>query len=251
MLDCEREFAMKTIDIVIPVLNEETALLLCVDTLTNYLSQSIDRPWTISIVDNGSSDETLLIAQGIASNDKRIRVLSLPSKGRGRALRTAWMQSRADIVCYMDVDLSTRLVALPPLLNAIDDGYDIAIGSRLMPKSIVTRSFKRGIISRVYNLLLRSIFGLKITDAQCGFKALSKEAANRLVPLIENNNWFFDSELLITGYVNNHTIAEIPVEWVEDSDTSVKIIKTVTEDLLGILRLKLTGIPRINYQQST
>ena len=112
------------------------------------------------------------------------------------------------------------------------------------------RSLKREVISRVYNLLLRLVFGLKITDAQCGFKALSKEAANRLVPLVENNNWFFDTELLIVGHANNHIISEIPVEWVEDSDTRVKIVKTVIEDLLGILRMKLTGIPRINYKHS-
>ena len=237
---------MRTIDIVIPVLNEEIALPLCVERLTYYLSHSIDRPWTISIVDNGSLDKTLLVAQGLAKNDERVHVLSLSTKGRGRALRTAWIQSKSDIVCYMDVDLSTKLGALPSLLSAVDEGYDIAIGSRLASKSVVTRSFKREIISRFYNLLLRLIFGLKITDAQCGFKALSKEAANKLLPLVENNNWFFDTELLIVGYVNDHTIAEIPVEWVEDSDTRVKIMKTVVEDLLGILRLKLTGIPRIN-----
>ena len=241
---------MRTIDIVIPVLNEETALPSCIDALSNYLSTSIDRPWTISIVDNGSLDETLMVARGLAKKDKRIRVLSLPAKGRGRALRTAWIQSNSDIVCYMDVDLSTKLAALLPLLSAIDEGYDIAIGSRLASNSVVKRSLKREIISRVYNLLLRLVFGLKITDAQCGFKALSKEAANRLVPLVENNNWFFDTELLIVGHANNHSITEIPVEWVEDSDTRVKIVKTVIEDLLGTLRMKLTGIPRINYKHS-
>jgi len=240
---------MRTIDIVIPVLNEETALPPCVDALSNYLSANIDRPWTISIVDNGSVDNTLIIAQGLVKKDKRIRVLSLPAKGRGRALRTAWIQSNADIVCYMDVDLSTKLAALPPLLSTIDEGYDIAIGSRLSSHSVVQRSLKREAISRLYNMLLRLVFGLKITDAQCGFKALTKEAAHRLVPLVENNNWFFDTELLIVGHANNHRIAEIPVEWVEDSDTRVKIIKTVIEDLLGILRMKLTGIPRINYKQ--
>ena len=146
--------------------------------------------------------------------------------------------------------MSTKLAALLPLLSAIDEGYDIAIGSRLASNSVVKRSLKREIISRVYNLLLRLVFGLKITDAQCGFKALSKEAANRLVPLVENNNWFFDTELLIVGHANNHSITEIPVEWVEDSDTRVKIVKTVIEDLLGILRMKLTGIPRINYKHS-
>ena len=239
---------MSTIDIIIPVLNEELALPRCIATLKDYLRKNINQPWTITIVDNGSEDKTLSIAENLGTDDDRIHVLSLPTKGRGRALRSAWSTSSADIVCYMDVDLSTQLTALPKLLKAIDCGYDISIGSRLVSESTVTRSFRRQAISRIYNAILRLVFGFKITDAQCGFKALSKEAAQRLIPLVENNNWFFDSELLIVGHLNNHSIAEIPVEWVEDSDTRVKIITTIIEDLLGVLRLKLTGVPRINFK---
>lgn len=240
---------MSTIDIVIPVLNEELALPRCIAILKDYLRENINQPWTITIVDNGSEDKTLSIAEDLGTDDDQIHASSLPTKGRGRALRSAWLRSSADIVCYMDVDLSTQLTALPKLLQAIECGYDIAIGSRLASESKVTRSFRRQAISRIYNAILRFVFGFKITDAQCGFKALSRKASQNLIPLVENNNWFFDSELLIVGYINNQSIAEIPVEWIEDSDTRVKITTTVIEDLLGILRLKLTGVPRINLKR--
>jgi hypothetical protein len=164
-------------------------------------------------------------------------------KGRGFALKQTWLASPMDIVSYMDVDLSTGLDAFPRLIRAISsDGYDVAVGSRLAAQSRITRSLKRRVLTRGYNTLIKTLFFTRFSDAQCGFKAVSREAVQRIIPLIEDNNWFFDTELLILAEKMGFRVKDVPVEWVEDTDTRVKIAATVTEDLRGLLRLR-TGRP--------
>ena len=234
-----------TVDIVIPVYNEERDLPRSIDILTKYLRDNLENPWRVVITDNASTDSTLAIAEMLSNKYTGVDCVHIPQKGRGRALRHAWMDSTADIVSYMDVDLSTDLSHFSQLIRAIEDGSQLAIGSRLKKGSRVKRSFKREFISRAYSTLIRVMFFTPFRDAQCGFKALSRSAVRNLVPLVKNNNWFFDSELLIIAASHRYQIKEIPVSWQDDPDTRVKIVSTALEDIKGLLRLRFGGIPKI------
>jgi glycosyltransferase involved in cell wall biosynthesis len=232
---------MPRVDIVIPVYNEERDLPRAIDTLRGHLD-GWQYDWRLVIADNASTDRTQDVGQGLAA-DPRVEYVRIPRKGRGGALRQVWLAGDADIMAYMDVDLSTGLDALSPLVDAIaNDGYDLSTGSRNMAASQVTRSPGRRILTWGYNLILRTVLRVRFSDAQCGFKAVSREAAQRILPLIEDNNWFFDTELLILAEKMGYRVKDIPVEWVEDTDTRVKIGATVMEDLRGLVRLR-TGRP--------
>ena len=235
-----------SVDIVIPVLNEERALPRCISRLAEFVDDHPGRDWNFTVADNGSTDRTPEVARELAAQDGRVRVTRLEQRGRGRALKRAWQESDADVRCYMDVDLSTGLQHLPEIVDAVaDQDYDIAIGSRLLPGSdVVGRSLTREITSRGYSLLFRSMFLTGFRDAQCGFKAISAEAATALTPFVKNNHWFFDTELLLIAENSGYRIKEIPVHWEDDPDTRVKVISTAWEDIKGLLRLRFGGLPR-------
>jgi glycosyltransferase involved in cell wall biosynthesis len=234
-----------TVDIIIPVYNEEQALPRSIRILSDFLKANLSNPWQVVIADNASTDGTRRVAEQMARQYAGVHYLYLPQKGRGRALRTAWLESTADILCYMDVDLSTNLVHLPEVIQAVESGYDIAIGSRLSPGSRVTRSLKREVISRAYNLLIRAMFFTSFQDAQCGFKAITRQAARAIIPHVKNNNWFFDTELLIIAAKRGYHIKPIPVGWLDDPTSTVRIVRTAWEDIKGLLRLRLGGVPRV------
>ena len=237
-----------SLDIVIPVLNEERALPQSIPVLHAHLSANFSTyDWRIVIADNGSEDSTPEVSRQLSCEFPGVSPFRLERRGRGLALRTAWLASEADIVAYMDVDLSTNLAALKPLVGSIaEQGCDIAIGSRLIKGARVERRpLKREITSRGYSFLFRSMFFTGFRDAQCGFKALSRRAVSELVPLIKNNRWFFDTELLILAEANDFKIREIPVHWTDDPDTRVKILGTAIEDVKGLLRLRFGGVPKI------
>lgn len=231
--------AQITVDVIIPVLNEAHVLKKSVETLFGFLRASLRYRWRIVIVDNGSTDGTQNVAKELAAAYPEVKVLRLLQKGRGRALRHAWLRSNADMVCYMDVDLSTKLEHVPELLHSIaHDGYDVVTGSRLMRESRTTRSLKREIISRIYNILVKVVLFTRFSDAQCGFKALSRNAVEKIVPQIKDQAWFFDTEMLVLAEKQGHRIKDLPVEWVEDDDSRVKIIQTGWEDIKGVFRLR-------------
>ena len=238
---------MATVDVVIPVLNEEHSLPRCIEMLGAFLRDNLPHEWRIVVADNGSTDATLAVATGFAeSRPGEVGVIHLDERGRGRALKRAWRASTADVVSYMDVDLSTGLDAFPPLVAAItDEGCHLAWGSRLSPESQTERSFKREFISQSYNRIIRLSMGTHFRDAQCGFKAMSRAAADVLLPHIEDNGWFFDTELLVIAEKRGFRWKEIPVAWEEDPDTRVKVVKTALDDLRGLARLRFGGIPRI------
>ena len=237
---------MTIVDITLPVYNEEAGLPGSVQTLHAFLSQQMPSyQWRIVIADNGSIDDTLGVARQLSEEHPGVVAVHLDQKGRGRALYKTWTESQADVICYMDVDLSTRLEALPPLVRAIEEGYDVAIGSRLMKGALVEhRTLRREVISRCYNLLIRLMFWTRFSDAQCGFKAVSRRAAQELVPLVKDKAWFFDSELLILAEKNGYRIKDVPVHWVDDPDTRVKVVGTAYGDFKGLLRLRLGGVPK-------
>ena len=235
----------KTLDVVIPVLNEARALADSVNVLAAFLSNNLnDYEWAVVVADNGSTDATPSICQSLSEQDSRVRHVRLEQRGRGRALKRAWAESNADIVAYMDVDLSTDLSALPQTIAAVDgEGYDIAIGSRLKRGAqVIGRSFKRELISRSYSLIFRAMFLAGFQDAQCGFKAVSRRAADDVAPLVVDNGWFFDTEMLLIAEKNGYRIKEIPVKWTDDPDSRVKIISTAWEDIKGLLRLRFGGL---------
>lgn len=238
---------MATVDVVIPVLNEETSLERGVEQLRTFLHGRVpEHRCRVVIVDNGSTDGTAAIGASLAGRFDDVSYVRLEQRGRGRALRTAWLDSDADIVSYMDVDLSTNLSAFPPLVESIaGGGYDVAIGSRLKKGARVTRQWKREIISRGYNLLIRVFFPrTRFSDAQCGFKAVSRKAADRVVPLVDDQAWFFDTELLLRAEQLGYEIFEVPVDWVEDLDSRVKILRTAWEDVKGLVRVRRTPLAR-------
>lgn len=240
-----------SIDIVIPCLNEERALPHSVRRLHAFLStEMVAYAWSIVIADNGSTDGTLASAAALSEELPATRYIHLADRGRGRALRQAWRASRADIVAYMDVDLSTALAHLPALVGAIaNEEYDIAIGSRLLPESRVTgRGPGRALASWTYSLLFRVMFWTPFRDAQCGFKAVSRRVADKVVPLVRDNGWFFDSELLIVAQKCGYRIRELPVNWSDDPDSRVRVLPTAWEDVKGLLRLKFGGVGRVQRQ---
>jgi ubiquinone/menaquinone biosynthesis C-methylase UbiE/glycosyltransferase involved in cell wall biosynthesis len=231
-----------SVDITIPVLNEERAINSSLCTLASYLDTECAYDWTITVVDNGSTDRTFEFASALAAENPRIRMIRLDQRGRGRALKQAWSTSTADVVAYMDVDLSTGLDSLCPLIDPIVEGQcEVSIGSRLAPGAEIARSLQRELISRTYNMIARSLLHYGVVDAQCGFKAIRTSAARDLVSRIEDNEWFFDTELLALAHRSRMRINEVPVRWVDDDDSRVKITKTATDDLKGIWRLWLDG----------
>ncbi|MFD9374930.1 glycosyltransferase [Streptomyces sp. NPDC059999] len=226
------------LDVVIPVFNEEKDLGPCVRRLHEHLTRTFPYPFRITIADNASTDRTPEVAAGLAAAVEGVRSTRLEEKGRGRALRTVWSHSEAPVLAYMDVDLSTDLNALLPLVAPLISGHsDLAIGTRLARSSRVVRGAKREFVSRAYNLLLRSSLSARFSDAQCGFKAIRREVAQRLLPLVEDTGWFFDTELLVLAERAGLRIHEVPVDWVDDPDTTVHIARTAAEDLRGMWRV--------------
>ena len=239
-----------SVDIIIPVYNEEQALPGSIEILQEYLAENLSNSWRIVIADNASTDGTRAVSESLCERYPGVHYIYLPQKGRGRALRTAWLDSDADIVSYMDVDLSTDIRHLPELLEPLESGYDVAIGSRLSRKSNVTRGLKREFVSRTYNLIIRAMFFTGFPDAQCGFKAMTRSAADAIVPRIQNNNWFFDTEMLIIAAKRGYRIKVVPVIWRDDPTSTVNVVKTAAEDLKGLLRLRFGGVPKLPPKDS-
>ncbi len=227
------------VDAVIPVYNEAHVLEKSVATLGAFLEANLPYDWRIVVADNASTDGTLAVARSIANANRRVNVVHLEQKGRGRALKAAWLGSDADVLSYMDVDLSTDIRSYPALARAIaEEGYDVATGSRLARGARTTRGLKRDVISRSYNLLIKAGFRTHFSDAQCGFKALKGGVARELLPLVANNEWFFDTELLLLAEERGLRIYEVPVDWIEDLDSRVRIAATALEDIKGLLRVR-------------
>ncbi|MBE7190609.1 glycosyltransferase family 2 protein, partial [Jatrophihabitans endophyticus] len=226
------------VEIVVPVYNEQAGLDAGVRRLHAFLREDFPFTALVTIADNASTDRTWEVAQGLARSLDGVRAVHLDAKGRGRALHHVWAGSRASVVAYMDVDLSTDLAALLPLVAPLLSGHsDVAIGSRLSKTSRVVRGPKREFISRSYNLLLRTTLRTSFSDAQCGFKAMRTEAARVLLPHVHDTAWFFDTELLVLAERSGMRIAEVPVDWIDDPDSRVDITSTALDDLRGIVRV--------------
>lgn len=240
---------VKSVDLIIPVYNEEKVLAQSVETLRAWCDVHLPYKWRVIVADNASKDGTLAIAQRLAEEHPGdTGYVHLDQKGRGRALKRAWLESAADAMCYMDVDLSTDLSMITPLLSAVlEEGYDIAYGSRVAKGSETTRSLKREINSRGYITLFKLLFQAKFSDAQCGFKAITREAAQALLPHVQDGEWFFDTELLVIAEKRGWRLKEVPVKWVEDPDTRTQFPRDVIRMMSDAFRLRRRGwadVPR-------
>ena len=226
------------IDVVLPVYNEERVLERSLRALHAFLTDNLRHDWCIVVADNGSRDQTLEIARRLERKLPNVQARHIAEPGRGRALTRAWLESDADIVSYMDIDLSTDLEALPQLINALtEQGYDVAAGTRLGPETDTKRSLKREVLSRGYVLLVQLLFRADLQDTQCGFKAMRRAAAQKLLPLTRDTGWFWDTELLLLAARGGWRVTFLPVRWVEDPDSRVKVVSTVWRDLKGLARM--------------
>jgi putative flippase GtrA len=227
------------LDVVIPVHNEEHTVAACVRRLHQHLVATFPYPFRITVADNASTDATTVVATGLVAELPGVELVRLAQKGRGRALKAVWLASDAPILAYMDVDLSTDLDALWPLVAPLMSGHsDLSIGSRLAHGSRVVRGARREVISRGYNLILRGALGARFSDAQCGFKAIRADVAAELLPLVEDPTWFFDTELLVLAERSGLRIHEVPVDWFDDPDSRVDVVGTALDDLRGLRRLR-------------
>jgi glycosyltransferase involved in cell wall biosynthesis len=231
---------MKKLDVIIPCLNEEKILEQSVTTLRGFLKENMsDYDYSITIADNGSKDATLEIAKRLSEEHPEVGYNRLEQRGRGRALKKSWSESDADIVSYMDVDLSTDLKAFRPMIDAIaNDNFHLATGTRLTKDSETKRCFKREFTSRVYNILIKAILNTKYSDAQCGFKAVDKKTFQKLLPHLKDNEWFLDTELMTIAEKTGHNIFEIPVLWIEDMDSRVNVLDTAVKYIRDLIKIR-------------
>ncbi|MGN7202274.1 glycosyltransferase [Arthrobacter sp. SAFR-044] len=230
--------AVPVLDVTIPVFNEERDLEECLRRLHGHLGDTFPHSFRITVADNASTDGTLKIAERLAREFPEVAVVHLDEKGRGNALRKVWLASPSPVLAYMDVDLSTDLAALPPLLAPLISGHsDLAIGTRLTRNSRVVRGPKREFISRSYNLMLHSLLAARFSDAQCGFKAIRADVAQQILPYTVDNSWFFDTELLVLAERCGLRVHEVPVDWIDDPDSSVDVFRTALADVRGMARL--------------
>lgn len=227
------------LDVTLPVYNEEARLEHSLRQLHGHLTDSFPHTFRITVADNASTDSTLRIAERLARELPELLVVRFQERGRGNALRRVWQSSPSPVLAYMEADLSTDLSALAPLVAPLISGHsDLAIGTRLAPSACVTRSPQREFISRSYNSLLRTVVGARFSDAQCGFKAIRADVAHRLLPCTRDDAWFFDTELLVIAERCGLRIHEVPVDWTDDPDSSVDVVRTALADLRGMARLK-------------
>ena len=229
------------VNITFPVFNEEHQLAASLRRVTRFLATQPQHEWELVVADNGSRDRTLAEARAFAAGQAaRLRIMHRDEPGRGRALQGAWLGSEADVLSYMDIDLSTDLAHLPGLIAIVaEQQADLAIGSRLAPESRTIRGWKRELLSRGYNRLLQTTLDLEVRDAQCGFKAISRAAARALLPQVRDRGFFFDTELLVLAQRQGWHVRELPVRWVDDPDTRVRLARTIWSDLKGVCRLAL------------
>jgi glycosyltransferase involved in cell wall biosynthesis len=238
---------MKSVDLVIPCYNEERALASSVETLRTWCGEHLAAyRWRIVVADNASTDATLDVATKVAAlHPDDCTYIHLDRKGRGRALSRAWLESPADAMCYMDVDLSTDLAMVAPLLaGVLEEGYDLAYGSRVSRGSDIDRSLKREINSRGYIAFIKLLFWTRFADAQCGFKAITRKAAQQLLPHVQDGEWFFDTELLILAEKGGWKLKEVPVRWVEDPDTRVRFPHDIIKMASQLIKLRFRKMPR-------
>lgn len=231
--------------LVIPIYNEEKIIENTVRETIKYLNENTKYSYILVVADNASTDSSPEIVKNLQKEIPFLEYVRLPKKGRGLALHTVWKDFNAEVVAYMDADLSSPLTSLPNIIDPIlNNESDVTFGSRLLPPGqAINRKGKRELTSQGYNFLLQFILGATFKDAQCGFKAISKEKFNQVEEEIKNQNWFYDTELLLISQYKGLRLKEVPITWVDDPDSSVKVFKTIVENLKEMGRVYFTYRP--------
>lgn len=229
--------------IAIPALNEERVLAASVGSLSDFVVQALPScDVRILVADNGSTDRTAEIGMELAKSRQNVSYKQISRRGKGLAIRDAWSGHEADVFAFMDADMSTDLGDLPALIGAVIGGADIAVGSRFHPGSVVDRGLGRSLVSRCYSMWVRIIFSTKVSDIPCGFKAASRRIVRDVVPQVEDNAWFFDSEFVIRAERLGAVIEEVPVRWrdtgVNGRRSRVNVPKLAADYIRSTLRLR-------------
>lgn len=234
------------IEFCLPIYNEEKILKNNVLELLNYCNkQNFDFDWQIAIINNSSIDNSEKICQELSNkHPQKIKIENIKQPGKGRALKLYWQKSKADVIAYMDIDLAVSLDNISDLINSITkEGYDLIIGSRLLPDSKINRSFLRELSSQGYNFLSKIILRHNFSDLQCGFKAIKTDAFKKIAPYIKDNKWFFDTELIVFANYFGYKIKEIPVNWQENRydqrKSKVNIVKDSIKFIKNLIKLKI------------
>jgi len=227
-------------EITIPVLNEEETLELNINKIVDFFCVSSIKDASIVIADNGSTDATQSIGQRLEKEIENVKFLKVPRRGVGLALRTSWLQSTADIVGYMDLDLATDIEHLNEVVMMFENGAEVVNGSRLLKDSIVVnRSSLRETTSRGFNFLAKLLLKYNISDGMCGFKFFKRETVTSLINTgIETDGWFFSTEVLAKAEWEGNEIIEIPVKWTDDRNSKVKVVNLSIDYLKELLRLR-------------
>ena len=229
------------INIIIPLYNEGKIIAKTIETLIHFLAQSgFPYEYVITLANNASTDNSLMVCEELTRKFRQVRILDLTGKGKGRAIRAAWTTAEAEILTFMDADLSSDLSFFRSLIDAVVvEGYDLATGNRLGKNSkIINRRFLRSVASRLYNIFIRVLFKTSISDHQCGFKAMSKQAFFSVAPLLEDNAWFFDTELIVMARQQGLKIKPIDIMWSDNTDSKVTLGRTSYEMFRAAWKLK-------------
>lgn len=226
---------MLKVEITIPVLNEEATLAKNVAAARAAIDRLFAEPDLVglAIADNGSTDRTQAIALELERSMPGLRYLRLPRPGVGAALKQSWLSSEADIVGYMDLDLATDVKHLPQAVGAIKAGASVCYGSRLHPSStVIGRKLQRTLVSHAFNIVLKTWLGARFSDGMCGFKFLKRSALPQLMARgAVSDGWFFSTELLLAAERLGLPVHELPVEWTDDPDSRVRMVKLTLQYL--------------------
>lgn len=226
------------LDVAVPVFNEEAHIERSLRRLHAHLVDSFPHSFQITVADNASTDTTLRIAERLARELPGLKVLRFQERGRGNALRHVWLHSPSPVLAYVEAGMSIDLAAVAPLLAPVISGHsDLAIGTRLARTSNAIGGRRSTLVSRGYNILLHLVLGARFSDAQCGFKAIRADVAHRILPHVRDDSWFFDTELLVIAERCGLRIHEVPVDWTDNPDPNIDVVRTAAADLRGIARL--------------
>lgn len=231
------------ISVVLPVYNEEVTLKRTIDTVSAHLG-SLELDSEIIVVDNLSDDRTLDVAVECARRDRSIVVLHNSHKhGKGWAVRTGMMHARGRMRFFMDADLSTPVGEMSSLIEELEKGADVAIGSRRLEGSAILKAqpWIRVAAGQVYNLLVRLLFYPSCRDSQCGFKAFTARAAEALFPLQKVTGFGFDIELLHLARKRGLAVAQVPVRWRDERESRVSLLRDVPSMLRDLARVRIAS----------
>jgi dolichyl-phosphate beta-glucosyltransferase len=233
-----------TYTIVIPAYNESVRLAASLEKVLAYVHA---QNWNaeVIVVNDGSRDNTAEIVRTCAAKDPTLRLIENPgNRGKGYSVRNGMLHAKGEIVIFSDADLSSPIEEAVKLLQALDDGADVAIGSRWLRTETQTQRqpLYRQLFGRIFNVLLRLTLGLNFKDTQCGFKAFKQPAVHAIFPLQKIERWGFDPEILFLARKLGFKVKEVPVVWGHSGGTRINPLVDGSRMFLEMLRIRWYSI---------